>query len=339
MSGDAEADWLSRSTAAGVVWAHDFRTATEVDRFRWISGYRGGNSPEGAGPNASALRQITTDGIGSNQWCMELLGGVGDGVSWWRPFSPQAGDRGASNLDVRRRPVRLFPNPTEGGDQTATWHFGNYATNKSPSYDNEGETKDGHDFWIQWRLKVDPKRRTIRTATGSGKSIYITRTEASLTPQEINVQINDGSDYPIEMYTGGSPSLQGSSNGPTQNGYLRGEFTNWGRYGGPNWITPYGVWDTFMIHVVPGHENDDWNSNSFADNEIFMWAAHQGDAHWSQIWKRSNYRMDFRDSLCNTNGWNALIASVYTGGTASANWYHRYAQIIFSKQEIALPTV
>lgn len=53
--GDAEADWLARSTAAGVLWAHDFRYQEEVTQFR-----------EGA-PN-----WVTTDGIGNGK-CVECL--------------------------------------------------------------------------------------------------------------------------------------------------------------------------------------------------------------------------------------------------------------------------
>src|SRR5690606_34261411 len=43
----AESDWEQRSTAAGVVWAHDFRDDDEVNAFRWRNGI--GNNPEALG--------------------------------------------------------------------------------------------------------------------------------------------------------------------------------------------------------------------------------------------------------------------------------------------------
>lgn len=351
-----EADWLKRSgqdplqPQPGVVWAHDFRAVDEVDQFRWVGdpfyGQQNGDDPNGHHATSGALRRITSDGIGvGSMYCMELIGNAGESVSWWRPFSPLSTDKGATGLvDVTGQPLTLLPRATiDGGDRTSSWHFGNYATNKAPSYDGQvsgnNHKKDGHDFWIQWRMKIDPGRQSVNAPT-DGKACYISRTERSLVPQEINVQVNNGTNQRLQMYTNGSPQLQGSAqNGPCADGYLPGEFTNYSEFGGPDWRLPYGIWDTFMVHVIPGHENDTFSLSGFKDNEIHMWAAHQNAPGWTQIWKRTNYLMDFKDDFGNASGWNAFIASVYVQGFVAATWYHRYAQIIFSRLEIPIPAV
>lgn len=65
---DAEADWISRSTGAGVIWAHDFRYAAEVDQFRDQSGV--GSTPN-IGSSDGNCRRITSDGITGGA-CLEL---------------------------------------------------------------------------------------------------------------------------------------------------------------------------------------------------------------------------------------------------------------------------
>lgn len=66
--GDAEADWLARSTGPGVVWAHDFRHAAEVDQFRYQGGI--GNVPDISKSDGNC-RRITSDGLTGGA-CLEI---------------------------------------------------------------------------------------------------------------------------------------------------------------------------------------------------------------------------------------------------------------------------
>lgn len=65
---DAEADWIARSNGPGVVWAHDFRYAQEVDLFRYQGGI--GNVPD-IGKSDGSCRRVTSDGITGGA-CLEI---------------------------------------------------------------------------------------------------------------------------------------------------------------------------------------------------------------------------------------------------------------------------
>lgn len=88
--GSAEADWIARSTGAGVVWAHDFRYEREVSQFRSsdsVNPYAStfiGNDPDNRGVNT--IHWDATDGIGASK-CLRTVAPSGmDGFpsgTWW----------------------------------------------------------------------------------------------------------------------------------------------------------------------------------------------------------------------------------------------------------------
>lgn len=90
----AQADWIARSTASGVIWAHDFQSAAEVDNFRITGAYApnswgGGNDPTNL-QNPSDCIYNPNDGItgGCLQFTTPDGGDVESHGSWNRPFSP-----------------------------------------------------------------------------------------------------------------------------------------------------------------------------------------------------------------------------------------------------------
>ncbi len=62
LSSGADGDWAIRAGGAGVVWAHDFRTQSEVDAFR---------VPTGSNPDA--VSWVSTDGIGSSKTLQVMI--------------------------------------------------------------------------------------------------------------------------------------------------------------------------------------------------------------------------------------------------------------------------
>ena len=68
--------------------------------------------------------------------------------------------------------------------------------------------------------------------------------------------------------------------------------------------------------------------------EVF--AAHPGETSYKRIWNQT-FAFNWFDY---DNGLAALLLSTYNnGGNMPQEFYHRYAQIILSKQMIPCPTV
>jgi hypothetical protein len=91
----AEQDWIDRSTGAGVVWAHDFRSEREVQQFRMSNdgglyqpSLLGGNDPNGT----LGLHEVhwdSTDGIGNSK-CLRCVAPNGNALfpasTFWEPL-------------------------------------------------------------------------------------------------------------------------------------------------------------------------------------------------------------------------------------------------------------
>jgi hypothetical protein len=113
----AEADWITRSTGAGVVWAHDFRTQAEVDAFR---------SPV----SVDAVSWVNTDGIGSSKTLQVLIPkGLDDGYHYVDATS-------ASGWIVRDGTA--LSQPASQGQSNADWTWVTGETLKA-----QGKVADG----------------------------------------------------------------------------------------------------------------------------------------------------------------------------------------------------
>lgn len=348
----AEADWQARIQGPGVVWYHDFRSDAEVNNFRWESGF--GQDPEARGPTGRYVRRNTTDGI-TGGGCLEIQLPPDRKLNsqWIRQFSPLRGSdngRGIDDPAAGGSIARQAWNPVQGtgGPQSGSiegWSRGNYA---HPDYASQDDPKDGSEFYLQFRVKLQPEFLTATQQDGNfgGKLIYLTRTERSLTAQEIVVSFREGPN-PFWMYYGGTYPMDGSnSHSPWpdvadfQPGSDYGYCSRHDRRNASScWLLPYGEWHTYLMHVVPGHENDGHNSN-FNDTAVTVWAARAGQKSYTKIWDRRNYNFDFQNNLGAFNGWNALICSNWHNSWAGGPplWV-RWDQIIFSKSFIPCPQV
>jgi hypothetical protein len=334
-AGDAEADWQLRSTGAGVVWAHDFRSDAEVNNFRWTGGFSGGNDPQAVGSSrAGQVRRITTDGI-TGGGCLEIFRAAGTteaGSHWWRPFSPMVGSgngRGINDPGAGRISAQAYA-PTSGGSQINQW--GDRGFYGHSSY--QGSAFDGTEYYLQMRVKMDPRRASAGMPS-VGKLIFQTRTDVSLTTQELVTYSgglnanNPGKNY-FRIYGGGSSSPLDQKNPSSGQGQQPGSDLGLCTMSDSNnrcWAWS-GGWDTVMYHIAPGR-------NGVAESRIRVYAAHPGQTSYSKIWD-----MVWANSYGSANpaGYNALICSSYNNGNnCPSEFWHRYDQIIFSQQFIPCP--
>lgn len=352
--GNAEADWLLRTgqnpafPQPGVVWFNDFRSDAEVNAFRWTSGYSGGNDPLARGNGAARCRRIATDGV-TGGGCLEILrpAGTSDSVGhWWRPFSPVIGagnGRGVNDPGANGTlPAQNYV-ATDGGNQTWDWIFTNRPGWYGHSSYHTGTAFDGSQFYVQLRVKQDPRRTTAGNSQ-VGKLVFLTTTRFSLTAQEI---VTYSGAFPVaggpnyhRMYVAGSPPLEdldslgrpGQQQGSDLANYGAGQYcdvysSNLRQY---CWRFS-GGWDTLMYHVTPGRAN-------VRENRIVVYAAHEGETSYTKIWDVI-YATDYDTGDSMRRGWNGLLLSTYNNNLNNSEFWHRYDQVIFSKDFIPCPQV
>jgi len=328
---DLEADWQARINSPGVVWYHDFRNKAEVDQFRWTSGIQNDPNDADIGDDAGSVNWQTADGITGGA-CLETLrrAGTNDGGQWWRPFSPMSSGngRGAPDPAASGTIGTSIWSPTQGGNQTSGWDFGFYG---HPDY--QGSVFDGHDYWIQARVKMHPNRAQ---EPGGGKLFYFTRTDRSLTSQEIvtkshhdGVTAGEGTFF---VYRGGGTALSSDPPNEVQPGRESNLYTTSNHNG--YWIWPYGQWVTVLYHVRNG-----LNSNTDTLFQVWVdWDGTQKVDSFIKIWDQPTVDLSFDSAF--PFGHNALIASGYMNKASfSQDIWQRYDQIIFSTQPIACPQI
>jgi hypothetical protein len=344
-AGDLESDWLARTSGQGVVWFHDFRNKAEVDQFRWTGGYRGGNDPLDKGrPNR--CRWIIDDGVTGGA-CLELIRPAGrlDGPGWWRQFNPLTGASNGRGIDDPGAngsiPVQNH-SPSDGSSTTSQWHEqprpGFYG---HESY-HSGTQFDGTEFYYQMRVKMDP-RRTTSGNSQVGKLFYITFTPYSNCNQEIVTysgafgtpgvgkpnahRMYDGKAYgPLE--DSDSLGRPGHQVGSDLADYGANIYCDIGTQPGVCWNYSFG-WDTLLYHITPGR-------NGSNETRVVVYAAHEGETKYTKIW---DLIVDIVFDGGLNFGWNAIILSDYNNGLDNSEFYHRYDQLIFSKNFIPCPQV
>ena len=343
--GDLEADWQLRSgqdssnPQPGVVWFHDFRSDAEVNAFRWSAGVGGGNDPNAQGNLASNLRRITTDGMASGA-CLEILRGPGSSEPsvWWRPFSPMTSPgNGKSKNDPGAAgsiPARTW-NATQGGNALTEWNQGWYG---HPSYANADPTHfEGTDFYLQVVCKMDPRRITGgNEANRVGKFIWFSTAEgaSSLSNGEHVIWSyghsgNQGDHNYLRVYSLGVTGIGAFDPLDDEDPSSR---IQPGSSSAADWYYS-GGWDTLLFHLRLGQLGVTSGSNATL---LEIWAAHQGETTYTKVWNQEYGSGAFEKR----NGLQALLLAAYNNGANfPQQFYHRYAQVIFSKQFIPFPQV
>jgi hypothetical protein len=189
---------------------------------------------------------------------------------------------------------------------------------------------------------MDP-RRTTSGNSQVGKLIFLTITDFSLSAQEIVTY--SGAFHPggvgtpnfHRMYIGGSPPIESSDSLGRPGQQVGSELANYSIQDNwcnivtsPGFCWAYsGGWDTLLYHVTPG-------LGGSSDTRMEVWAAHEGETSYTKIWDLF-YLTNF--SSAPPNGWNALLCSVYNNGLNNSEFWHRYDQLIFSKEFIPCPQI
>jgi hypothetical protein len=341
----AEADFSARIGGPGVVWYHDFRTDAEVNNFRWTNGYVGGNDPLAKGGNGSHVRRITTDGI-TGGGCLEIYhpaGEAGNSV-WWRPFSPITGSgngRGVNDPGANGSIAPQAYSPSDGGSQISAWGSRGFYGHPKNQTGGPSASWDGTEYYLQVRVKISGSRVQSTPSARWGKLFYFTRTDASATAQEIVTHsgvIYNGRNYfgmyrsvspPLESDTPGTGNNPGTTYGGVGNGYCYWDNTNGLREN--CWFWPPDQWVTVLYQIAPGVTED-------KNTIVRVWVANQGQTSYTKIWDQTTVALPY--GVDKPWGHNALICSIYQNGYSFAQaFYHRYDQIIFSKQFIPCPQV
>lgn len=329
----AAADWSARIAGPGVVWYHNFESAAEVSAFRWSLGFSGGNDPNANGSGANNVRWESADGVaGGCLECFYPAGSSPNSVIWWRPFSPMnAGNgRGASDPGAAGTLSPQAWAPTNGGSQLSGWNRGWYG---HPSYQSSPYF-DGHDFYVQLRVKADPRRITGGNAANTvGKFVWFSTAEGgqSLSNGELVTYSygdggNQGAHNYLRMYTLGRTGAGAFD--PLNDGAR----IQVGSDVSQDWYYS-GGWDTLLYHIRPGQIGVTSGVNS---TKVEVWAAHQGETSYTKIWNQE-YGLNGYEAR---NGLQALLLSAYNNGRSFPQaFWHRYCQVIFSRQAIPCPQV
>jgi hypothetical protein len=350
---DAESDWAERTGGPGVVWYHDFRSATEVDNFRWQGGI--GNDPDNRGDGS--CRWISTDGI-TGGGCLEInipTNGTAN-AGWQRPFSPLLGGartgngRGVADPGAGLTPLAWNPS---NASQAEEWTNGFYAHPDDVATlrgSVPATAYDGSEFYIQFRVKLTTNRGV--SSNPPGKLIFLGRTR--YTPNN-EIVLTSNSNRILRAYT---------NFGSKWNSTLSDPQVGYGDTGGtvkqPGgaydatcidnvssstcWAYPLNEWVTVLVHIRAGHHASSANLNNTAwrDTQFEILVARAGATQYTSVYSKNDFVIDYGESGDPKPwGWNAFIASGYMNGVAAigGGWQQRFDQIIFSKDYIPCPRV
>jgi hypothetical protein len=213
--------------------------------------------------------------------------------------------------------------PVADGNQTATWVGGFYG---HPDYHaaSPGEF-DGHGYWFQARVKMDPRRALTENQPGSaGKLFYFSRTDATLTSQEI-VTVSgrfSPSDSPpwFSMYRSGFDPLVNDDPGTSNQPNNEQGFCDWPGTITACWGWAYD-WATMLYHVIPMKHND-------GKTIVQCWAQNPGETGYTRVWDQDNIVLPF--GVGEPEGHNAIICSGYMNGKTMTEFFHRWDELIFS---------
>jgi hypothetical protein len=340
--GDANADWIARSTGPGVQWAQRFTTSTDVATWYVYDPTLPGN------PQTNVCRLNPSDGIMGNG-CLEFYTPAGQhcNTQWCRPFNPFPGDQGYQSGNPG------MPNqPANWNNAWSSWRYGLYG---NQDYHDGSANWLGTDFYIQFRYKVSASAFSDPLNPNLGKLAFVDLCGGG--DQELVLQSPIWSSPRYWMYTNFG-SRNNSDLGSTQGESSPESYQPGGAYAGTCvsgamtcWSWPAEEWVTVLLHVIPGHNSAVGGGDSAAtpiskpanyhDFGIEVWVARAGAKSYTLIWQKLNYVWVYGSQTApNVAAFNRFTPTAYMNGAlAHSDWYRRFDQIIFSKQPVACPQV
>jgi hypothetical protein len=352
-SGGAEQDWLDRISGTDVVWYHSFDTASEVNQFRWTSGY--GSDPNSSGADGEYVTWQSTGGADGGPYMkMEYPTGVHGGGLWWRPFAAlNSASTGRGNADpaangtitTQAWPMSdSYDTPLNWGNDSgnAGWYGSATDAAATPS------EYQGTDFYLQVRVK-----RPEAIGAPPDGSVYDQITGKSIWFTSMNDSFNAG-----ELVTYGHSYGNGDVNGvqPNHNVYSGNDFDSIGSQSGVTvtisnidgsgeW-TYSGGWDTLLYHITPGTNGGTGANRTkvevWAQHDLTMYPAEAGlyEKIWDVFYPQGFSTGENSAGSDYYPGWNGLILAIYHNGSiipSDKQFTFSYDQVIFSKATIAAP--
>ena len=297
--GSALADWTTRASGAGVIWAHRFDSASAPGLY-W--GQRAINSASGkrCGYLSSTATQTGASGtrseagiIGDGCYEMYVPAGVPIACNWARPLAPVTAGGGGSYLsypaDVNNAGIqRVNYNKFYSGDGdpgnkdfngggglfASPYDYANNNRTLSGSANNDPGTEivyggvDG--FYIQYRIKFKTlpngdNRLDYVSPNTSGKIFLLGNIERSNPDHEIVQQLHPAQGLYHSIYGANGSIFFGNGQAnpttpqPGATAYPSCSYAN----PGACWKWSKDKWITVLVHVVPGRQNPgpvtDWN--------------------------------------------------------------------------------
>jgi len=309
-----QADWVARSTGSGVVWAHNFDSASEVNQFRETGGY--GIDPTGTGSGNVSTVQWQPGGFAGGGFLRISIptGGTSNG-QWSRPMSAinagQPGTAGgAGNGKTTNDPaaggaVSLHTWDSSQRSMAYNWRKGYYANPavqaKYPGWPLATNTGvyDGTEFYLQFRVRISASR--WHTGNPPGKLLFIDVTDQESDLQELVFRSVNNPDGIIgASWQGTNPLLMYTSRGSYANSIIDGnQDSNYNgaiEPGGPYassctytnahntgacWNYPSGDWATLLLHFVPGQDNSNYTGTP-PSGAVSGWPYHDTTI---EVWK------------------------------------------------------
>ena len=329
---DAETDWQSRISGPGVVWYHDFRSDAEVSAFRAINS---DPDPNDSGPLPGTCIRQTSDGV-TGGGCLEIRrpAGRGEPPGWWRPFSPlDTGSGKAVNDPGASGTIPVKP-----------WNSSNNSIIRSHVNgwyghpDLQDANFDGHVFYLQVRVKADPRRITGGNEQfTAGKFCWFTTAEGGQSLSNAEHVFwsygnggNDGSKNYLRCYALGATGIGPFD--PLDQEQVPYDGIQPGSDSAVDWAYS-GGWDTLLFRLQLGKIG----VTSGADaTHLIVFAANAGQTEYTKIWDQQ-YGVNAFEAR---GGLQAFLASSYNNGRdMPQEFWQRFDQFIFSHDFIPCPQV
>jgi hypothetical protein len=315
-------------------------------------------------------------------------------MHWVRVFSALTGDSngiGIDDVNASRGPIRsrVRGNPRyvphssifgygwygrpEYQAQFAKWNpsqHGRYPIDEI----ERSNLWDGDEFYIQFRLKIDPRYWELNTvdprseSTDFSRKIWMLQAEMTV-PQQITAVISPSNRYLIPSTRPSPFYMAGYSFGGGLAGRLLttrldggGSFqpgSRWSstavpgsnRPAGSAWEYVPGEWVTFLLRVKPGLDWVEGREAAARNTVVEVKMARPGESQYTTLFSMPDQAIVFGSSGPQEHAWrtalpgyNAFVPTGYLNielGNVppKAAYYVRWAQIIFSKEPVPAPSV
>ncbi len=346
--GDAAADWASRISGAGVLWAQRFQSASDVTRWQTSTPMAGQTFEAGRGI-------ISGDGCMRQTVAQRASPGDGNAIAWRRPIQPQPGD-------INQPGVPVGPG-TSAIDQ---WNSALMHGIMHPDYNGVPVGSPartgimlGSELYLQYRVRFSPghfasgmpyaKMGYVTCNYQDPSQEYVWRSTGYLTNKSVPTHYTSWE----QMFNSGLEEPQ--SNGPDL-GQKQPGYTNACTYNNQSgcWTWPENEWVTVMHRIRPGHQYGSTTLSSSANNgsrdTLIEWfVAPQGQTTWTRIFSKSDFIWAFDNGSQNGSdpsgrhpyGFTWMQFNPFTGGVQwaaqpAATW-NEFDQVICSLQPIPCP--